>query len=217
VIEHPQKIWNPATILGKYYEYQTNEKAKFPPGKDFNYSDVNYVLLAMIIEQVTGETYHEQLRSRIFDKLGMDNSYLEYYEEPRGDKPFSHAFFSTMDLVTDVNTSFEWGGGGIVSTCEELNIFFRALVDGRLFIKESTSKRMLTEAEKGRGGMDYDYGLGIMKRSIHGLAFYGHGGAYDCDVFYCPERNISICMSLNQMETHGKRDKFLFRVIELIM
>jgi D-alanyl-D-alanine carboxypeptidase len=147
----------------------------------------------------------------------MNNSYLEYYEEPRGDKPVSHAFFSTMDLITDVNTSFDWGGGGIVSTCEELNTFFRALVDGKLFSKESTLIQMLAAADKGRGGMDYDYGLGIMKRSLHRLTFYGHSGAYDCDAFYCPEKNISICMSLNQMNTHGKRDKFLQQVIELIM
>ena len=217
VLEYPKIQYSPAKILKKYYEYKTNEKAAFPPGKDFNYSDVNYVLLAMIIENVTGESFQEQLKSRIFDRLGMDNSYLEYYEEPRGDKSLSHAFFSTMDLVLDVNTSFDWGGGGIVSTCEELNTFFRALLDGELFREKSTLEHMIAAAEKGRGGMDYDYGLGIMKRSFHGLTFYGHGGAYDCDAFYCPEKNISICMSLNQMNTHGKRDKFLLQAIKYIM
>jgi D-alanyl-D-alanine carboxypeptidase len=217
LIEHPETQYNSSKILEKYYEYQTNKNAKFPPGEGFNYSDVNYVLLAMIIENVTGETYHEQLKARIFDRLGMENSYLEYYEEPRGDKPLSHAFFSTMDLITDVNTSFDWGGGGIVSTCEELNTFFRALLNGELFKNKSTLKQMLEAADEGRGGTDYNYGLGIMKRSIYGLTFYGHGGAYDCDVFYCPEQNISVCMSLNQMETHGKRDKFLQQAIKLIM
>ena len=217
VLENPKMQYSPAKILGKYYEYQSNHKAMFPPGDDFDYSDVNYVLLAMIIENVTGETYHDQLKDRIFDRLGMENSYLEYYEEPRGDNPFSHAFFSTVDLVTEVNTSFDWGGGGIVSTCEELNTFFRELIDGKLFRERSTLDQMLGAADESRGGMDYDYGLGIMKRTIHGLTFYGHGGAYDCDVFYCPEKNISICMSLNQMETHGKRDEFLMQAIELIM
>jgi len=217
VIENPQKQYNAAEILDTYYEYKTNEKALFPPGSDFNYSDVNYVLLAMLIEEVTGDAYHTQLKKRIFDPIGMNNSYLEYYEEPRGDRPLSHAFFSTIDLVTEVNTSFDWGGGGIVSTCEELDTFFRALVDGRLFEKQSTLNQMLDTADEGLGGMDYDYGLGIMKRSIHGLTFYGHGGAYDCDVFYCPDKNISVCMSLNQMKTHGKRDEFLLQVIELIM
>ncbi|UCG92992.1 MAG: beta-lactamase family protein [candidate division WOR-3 bacterium] len=217
VIEHPQTSWSPSKILGKYYEYQTNEKTLFPPGEDFNYSDVNYVLLAMIIEHVTGATLQSQLKTRIFDRLGMKNSYLEYYEKPRGNKPLSHAYLSTIDLVTDINTSMDWGGGGIVSTCEELNTFFRALVDGKLFKKESTLRQMLAAADEGRGGIDYDYGLGIMKRSLHSLTFYGHGGAYDCDVFYCPEKNISVCMSLNQMNTHGKRDKFLLQAIKLIL
>jgi D-alanyl-D-alanine carboxypeptidase len=217
VIEHPKMAWSPSKILGKYYEYHTNEKAAFPPGEDFNYSDVNYVLLAMIIEQVTGDTYHVQLESRIFARLGMENSYLEHYEEPRGEKPLSHAYLSTIDLVADVNTSFDWGGGGIVSTCEELNTFFRALFDGKIFKEELTLKQMLATADEGKGGTDYDYGLGIMKRSLHGLTFYGHGGAYDCDVFYCPEKNISVCMSLNQMLTHGKRDKFLLQAIKLIL
>jgi D-alanyl-D-alanine carboxypeptidase len=190
VLKYPKKEWSPSKILEKYYEYQTNKKAICRPGEGFNYSDVNYVLLAMIIEQVTGETYHGQLESRIFSPLRMHNSYLEYYEEPRGDKPLSHAYLSTIDLVTEVNTSMDWGGGGIVSTCEELNTFFRALVAGKLFKKESTLKQMIGEADEGRGGSDYDYGLGIMKRSLYGLTFYGHGGAYDCDVYYCPERNM---------------------------
>jgi D-alanyl-D-alanine carboxypeptidase len=217
VSEHPTMQYSPAKILGKYYEYQSNHKAVFPPGSGFDYSDVNYVLLAMIIEQVTGETYQSQLKSRIFDRLGMNNSYLEYYEELRGDQPLSHAFYSTMDLVSDVNTSFDWGGGGIVSTCEELNTFFRALLDGKLFKSKSTLMRMLAAADEGRGGEDYDYGLGIMKRSFYGYTFYGHGGAYDCDAFYCPEKNISVCMSLNQMNTHGKRERFLQQAIKLLI
>jgi D-alanyl-D-alanine carboxypeptidase len=217
VIANPQKQYTPAKIMAIYYEYDTNHDALFPPGTDFNYSDVNYVLLAMIIEQVTGENYHSQLKSRIFDPLKMKNSFLEYYEEPRGKQPLSHAFYSTMDLVADVNTSFDWGGGGIISTCEELNTFFRALVDGKLFKKKETLKLMLETADEGLGGMDYDYGLGIMKRNLHGFIFYGHGGAYDCDVFYCPEKNVSVCMSLNQMETHGQRDEFLLDAIEFVL
>ncbi|UCE19387.1 MAG: beta-lactamase family protein [Gemmatimonadota bacterium] len=218
LLEYPQTQYSPAKILNMYYEFGTNRKAVFPPGKGFSYSDPNYVLLAMIVEHVTGRTYHAMLKERIFEPLGMENSYLEYYEEPRGDKPLSHAFASTIDLITDLNTSCDWGGGGIVSTCEELNRFFRALIGGKLFDKDSTLKLMLSAADEGRGVKDvYDYGLGIMKRSIHGLTFYGHGGAYDCDAFYCPVKDISVCMSLNQTNTHGKRNKFLRQAVMLIM
>jgi len=93
----------------------------------------------------------------------------------------------------------------------------RALLQGKLFTKTSTLKLMLAAADKGRGGTDYDYGLGIMKRELLGLTFYGHGGAYDCDVFYCPDKDISICMSLNQMNTHGKRDEFLLQALKIIL
>jgi len=65
VIGKPQMQYSSAKILGKYYEYQSNQKVVSPPGEDFDYSDVNYVLLAMIIEQVTVETYHAQLKVRI--------------------------------------------------------------------------------------------------------------------------------------------------------
>jgi D-alanyl-D-alanine carboxypeptidase len=147
----------------------------------------------------------------------MENTYLEFYEDPRGKAPLSHAFLGQLDVSRDVNTSFDWGGGGLVSTCEELNTFFRALLDGELFRNDDTVTMMLAAADQGYGGEEYDYGLGIMKRPISGLTFYGHGGAYDCDVFYCPSRGISICMALNQMLTHGKRDRFVERALEILL
>jgi D-alanyl-D-alanine carboxypeptidase len=217
ILEHPDTQWNPKKILERYFQYQTNEKAAFSPGEGWQYADPNYVLLAIIIENVTGSTLQAQYKARIFDRLGMENTYLEFYEAPRGSSPFSHAFFQKVDINRFVNSSFDWGGGGIVSTCEELNTFFQALLHGELFDEESTLALMLAAAERGYGGEEYDYGLGIMKRIICGLTFYGHGGAYDCDVFYCPEKDISICMSLNQMITHGKRDKFVERAVEMVL
>jgi D-alanyl-D-alanine carboxypeptidase len=217
VLAEPDLEWNPARILDRYFEYGTNEKAAFPPGESYVYADPNYVLLAMIIEKVTGSTLQEEYRTRIFDRLEMENSYLEFYEEPRGAAPLSHAFFGELDVSLGVNTSFDWGGGGIVSTCEELNTFFRALLHGKLFAKSSTLRRMLAAADKGHGGEEFDYGLGIMKRIIGGRTFYGHGGAYDCDVFYCPDEDVSVCMSLNQMNTHGKRDKFVSDAVDLLL
>jgi D-alanyl-D-alanine carboxypeptidase len=217
VLEHPDTQWSPEMIFATYYEWETNTKAAFPPGDDFIYADPNYVLLAMIIENVTNSTLAEQYTKRIFGPLGMANSYLEFYEEPRGNNPLSHAFFGGADISATINTSFDWGGGGVVSTCEELNVFFRALLDGELFKQESTLKQMLAAADVGFGGEEYDYGLGIMKRTIEGHNFYGHGGAYDCDLFYSPEVGISVCTVLNQMNTHGKRDPFLEAAVAITM
>ncbi len=212
-----EKLWSPTLVLSRYYAYQTNLKAKFIPDNGYSYSDINYVILAMIIEEITQTSLSDEFNNRIFKVLNMNNSYLEFYGKPRGNKRLSHAFYSTYDLNTQLNTSFDWGGGGIVSNLDELDIFFRALLKGKLFKNKSTLDLMLNLAEKGNGNEYYTYGFGIMKREIAGINFYGHGGAYDCDVFYSPVEDISIIMSMNQMNTHGKRDKYVSDAISIIM
>jgi D-alanyl-D-alanine carboxypeptidase len=211
----PTFQWSPEAILERYFAYGMHTEVRFPPGEGFTYADPNYVLLGMVIEKVTGSPLSEQYRQRIFDRLGMVNSYLEHYEDPRGDNPLSHAFIGTLDISVNVNTSFDWAGGGIVSTAGELTLFFRALLEGRLFRQDATLDLMLAAAERGYGLGDIAYGYGIMKRQINGRIFYGHGGAYDCDVFYCPAEKICVCIVLNQMNTHGRRDEFLQRAVQM--
>jgi D-alanyl-D-alanine carboxypeptidase len=217
VLANPDRQWSPHAVLATYFAYGTHRQAHFPPGEDWAYADPNYVLLGLVIEKVTGSALHEVFRQRIFEPLGMANTYLEFYEEPRGMAPLSHAYFSDVDLHGDINTSFDWGGGGLVSTVDELNTFFRALLRGEMFTRDETLTPMLAAADRGLGGEEYDYGLGIMKREICGLTFYGHGGAYDCDCFYCPAEDVSVCMTLNQMLTHGKRDEFVRQAVVLVM
>ncbi len=89
----------------------------------------------------------------------MVNSYLEFYEPARGDNPLSHPFVGPNDIST-INTSFDWAGGGIVSTAGELATFFRALLEGRLFQQEETLDMMLKAADRGFGMTDFDYGYG---------------------------------------------------------
>lgn len=47
---------------------------RFEPGKQFAYSNTNYYLLALILEQVTGKTYEEYMKENIFDVCGMPSS-----------------------------------------------------------------------------------------------------------------------------------------------
>lgn len=48
----------------------------FKPDKGFNYSNVNYALLASIVERVSGMSFADFMKTRIFEPLGMDNSYI---------------------------------------------------------------------------------------------------------------------------------------------
>lgn len=214
IIENPLTQWTPAMMLGKYYEYHLNRKAFFPPGESWQYTDTDYLLLSMIIQGVTGSTLHAEYRRRILDPLGLDDTYLEFYEVPRGDSPLSHAFYGSMDLYDNVNTSFEWGGGGIVSTCEDLNVFFRALLKGELFEEDRTLDLMLAATERED---HWNYGFGIRKMIINGRAFYGHPGAYNCDAYYCPEEDVSICLTINQMNGHDRKEEIRQKAMDLIL
>lgn len=214
IIDNPMTQWTPAMMLGKYYEYHLNRKAFFPPGEGWQYTDTDYLLLAMIVEQVTGSPLHAQYRRRILEPLGLDDTYLEFYEDPRGDRPLSHAYYGSMDLYDNVNTSFEWGGGGLVSTCKDLNVFFRALLKGDLFEDERTLERMLAATERED---HWNYGFGIRKMIISGRTFYGHPGAYNCDAYYCPEEDVSICLTINQMNGHDRKEQIRQKAMDLVM
>ncbi|MEZ4826162.1 MAG: serine hydrolase [Bacteroidia bacterium] len=49
----------------------------FPPGEGDEYSNTGYVLLGAIIEKITGESYADNIQSRIVDRLGLENTYVK--------------------------------------------------------------------------------------------------------------------------------------------
>lgn len=214
IIENPQTRWTPAMMMDKYFEYRLNRKPAFPPGEGWEYTDTNYLLLGLIIEAVTGTALHEQYRKRLYEPLGLDDTYLEFYEEPRGGAPLSHAYYGSMDVSADVNTSFDWGGGGIVSTTEDLNTFYRALLKGRLFENPSTLDKMLAATDKED---HWNYGLGIKKMIICDRTFYGHPGAYSCDAYYCPEEDMSVVLTINQMNSNDRKENLRGMAVEMVM
>jgi D-alanyl-D-alanine carboxypeptidase len=214
IIEHPQTQWTPAMMMDKYFEYHLNRKPAFMPGEGWEYTDTNYLLLALIIEKVTGTPLHEQYRKRLYEPLGLSNTYLEFYEEPRGSAPLSHAYYGRLDVSADVNTSFDWGGGGIVSTTEDLNTFYRALLNGRLFKSPSTLEKMLANTDRED---HWNYGFGIKRMVICDKAFYGHPGAYSCDAYYCPEEDLSVVLTINQMNSNDRKEALRGKAVEIAM
>lgn len=71
-------------MIEYYAKYKPNPY--FKPNGGFNYSNVNYALLASIVERVSGMPFADYMRVNIFEPLGMDNSYI-YEMNP--DKPVS--------------------------------------------------------------------------------------------------------------------------------
>jgi len=216
VLEHPLQSWNWKTVMEKYFEFELDKKPVFIPGEGFHYADTNYLLLAVLIEQITGKSLNQVYREKIILPLGLTNTYLEFYELPQEVKPVVYPFYGIHSLKK-VNTSFDWGGGGLISTMDELDIFIRGLMKGVLFKKSKTLDLMIQlQNQKSPGeGKDtsFNYGLGIQKKVFPGFSFFGHTCAYGSMLYYEPEKDISLILSLNQLTAMHKAEWMMKKVI----
>jgi D-alanyl-D-alanine carboxypeptidase len=194
LLQDPQKQYSPEAIVDLYHSFQLNEASHFKPGTDWYYSDMNYVLLGLIIESTDKQPLHQSIRSRIITPLNLENTYLEFYESPIEGCALQKQYVGNVNF-SDLNTSFDWAGGGLVSTTKDLSIFIRALFENKL-ISRSTLKEMINVKDTKDG--NNRYGLGIYESEYNGKVFYGHYGFYGSYIGYCPEDRTIISYSISQ-------------------
>ncbi|MBE7129785.1 serine hydrolase domain-containing protein [Bacillus mycoides] len=152
----------------------------FAPGKGWSYSNTGYVLLGILIEKVTGNSYAEEIENRIIEPLELSNTFLpgnssvipgtkhaRGYVQPDG--------ASELKDVTYFNPSIGSSAGDMISTADDLNKFFSYLLGGKL-MKEQQLKQMLTTVPTGRAEIGR-YGLGIYETKLpNGVPIWGHTG-----------------------------------------
>jgi CubicO group peptidase (beta-lactamase class C family) len=127
MLAQPDKFWQPEETIA-YAKAALSPF--FPSGQGFHYSDTNYQLLGLIIQNVIGKALHEVYREHLFNPLGMNNTYVEYYETPRPAIPgrgLSHVYLGLLDYTDLRAISADWAGGGLASTTEDLNRFVGTL------------------------------------------------------------------------------------------
>jgi D-alanyl-D-alanine carboxypeptidase len=192
IFADPGRTWTPEEALGLVAGLERD----FAPGSDIAYSNSNFFIAGMILAKVTGLGLAENLRTRVTDPLGLAATALR----PDGPEPVTG--FSP-DLAPDRNTeglSYHsldtWAGaaGGIVSTAEDLTVFFRALSAGVLL--SATSMDEMTHFQ-GRAGA----GLGLWRMKLPTGPGYGHGGhtpGYDSLAVVRPESGDVYILLLNE-------------------
>ena len=193
LMKYPNKQYAPKSIVELYYQYHLNETPQFKPNNGWHYSDMNYVLLGLIIESIEKQQLHEVIRRRILDRLKMNNTYFEFYEKPLRKRNQVNQYVGNVNF-SDLNTSFDWAGGGLVSTNKDLAIFIKALFEYKLINKKSLKK--MIDVKYTKEG-ENRYGLGIYESNYNGKIFYGHYGFYGTYIGYCPETKtiLSYCIS----------------------
>lgn len=113
----------------------------FAPGTDFSYTNTGTVLLGKIAEKVTGRTYEQLLKQRLWRPLGMTRTFLDM----RGGLKPPHAQLYSPDVidgqrvnVTDWGISWGWAAGAAASTLPDLHRWAKALGTGKGVLRPET-------------------------------------------------------------------------------
>jgi D-alanyl-D-alanine carboxypeptidase len=211
--EEPERVWKPQELVA----YATRFPAPFAPGakNSWNYSSTNYVILGMIVERATGHTLGQELRQRIFEPLGLRQTYVIPEENVEG--PQAHGY-SKSDDHTEVSLSVAFAAANIVTTVDDLRQFGMALFTGQLL--EPATWELMGQYVDGKGRYNMpslEYGLGLMRHHLpvgpgpdgqprpedltRVVGHIGGFGGFRAALWYVPESGTLIALSVNQTST----------------
>ncbi|MBW6457173.1 MAG: beta-lactamase family protein [Trueperaceae bacterium] len=105
---------------------------KARPGQSHHYTDTNYHLLGLIVEQVTGAPFHQVLHGLVFSPLGMDSAFMQGYSRPAvaSDQPVAEFYVDGVNYAGDARFShLDYAGGGVTAELDDYLRFMQALVE----------------------------------------------------------------------------------------
>lgn len=174
VLRGPERRWTPRELVALATSYPPE---RLPPGQSFAYSSTNYIVLGLIAERAGGAPLARQLRESLFEPLGLGRtSFVPGVirgEHVHGHRPPSHQGVVTGPPAdtSDEPAWWTWAAGAIVSTAEDVQRFFAALLGGGV-LSPATLREMETLIPAG----SLEYGLGIASFPTPCGPAWGHTG-----------------------------------------
>ncbi|MBL8149856.1 MAG: beta-lactamase family protein [Blastocatellia bacterium] len=207
---------------GKEPEFST-------PGKGYHYSNTNTVLLGAIIEKVSGSSYSQALRKRIFEPLNLKETYNDYIDpviEPLARGYFLDRAGKRVDY-TEINQGYGLPDGVVVSSAQDMVTFLRALLRQEKLLKSETVGQMLVVDEAAKRFQD---GLNLFVYSDYRNGSYGkmvghdgEYGGYKSEMFYFPDKDVAVVLLTNisgsRLHSRWKRlyDEVTVRVLRMVL
>lgn len=171
--ENPTYTWTAEEALA----YAYGLPALFAPDEAYYYSNSNYLMLQLILENASGMTLAELMREKILDPLGLENTYTQVFEtHPEG---FVNGYEDIdgdgiLDDVTNINDGAGLGDGGLVSNTADITTFYQALLQDRTLLGDAMMTELLTFSDDDEGG---GYSLGLAEWDTEFGTAWGHSGA----------------------------------------
>ncbi len=179
----------PAQILALF----ENKPLEFAPGAKMSYCNSGYVVLGMVVEKASGESYAKFVQDNIFTPLGMKDSGYDSNREViphrasgyvRDKKGFENAGYVDMTIP--------FSAGALYSTTEDLLKWEQGLFGGKL-LKPESLKKMTTPYLN-------HYAFGLFVNEVKGRTVVSHGGGiegFNTHLAYYPEDKLTVVVLSN--------------------
>lgn len=149
------------------------------------YSNFGYGLLGLVIEAVSGQTYHEYVAQHIIQPLGLKNTGPEYNEKLEGRIVTGYGYLNEDRHrlpIEQIDTHALAPATGFYSTTEDLCRYFTAQMVGSNELLNDESKKEMQRVHfhaytPGEGDHE-DYGLGLELNNFGKRKTFGHGGGF---------------------------------------
>ncbi len=156
---------------------------RFKPGEKWEYSNTGYVLLATLVQRVSGKPFEDYLREQVFLPAGMMNTSVYNYVPGHDGNMTSRVYGFRLDSVNGfISTDAHFlnkaqGDGGIYSTLEDLFNWDRILCTNELISGESRTEAFTPG--KLNNGDETEYGFGwFVDKNSKGQTVVFHAGGW---------------------------------------
>lgn len=185
--------------LAEYYVHQSMD---FSAGSKWNYNNANFYILGYLIEKLSGLPYDAYLQEHIFKPAGMKNTYVGKEEaiiknRAHGYTNFRLGIFNATPSPSDYKLMYS--SGAIQSTVDDMFLWNRALIGGKLLKKETLAKAY--SPQKLSDGSLTNYGFGWHLQELRKSPTIRHGGlvkGFAAETLYLPQEDVYVVMLLNQ-------------------
>lgn len=191
---------------------------EFEAGSEYSYSNSNYVVLARLIEAVTGESFASWMYKNLFDPVEMNSTSVFDRESPiinnrawgyRGPEgtPMDYMEFRLADGSTRPIGITTVGSGGIYSTAADLISFARAFLAGDLLTASSRADLLSPRSDLDPAAYwdveDLGYALGWETGILRGRKVVGHNGGmmgHSTQLLLVPDEDIIVTVLANSSD-----------------
>jgi D-alanyl-D-alanine carboxypeptidase len=208
ILSNPSKLWTVDEVLARI------GKPYFAPGRNYHYSNTNYILLGVAIEKATGQTLASLVRSEFLDPLGMTSTWFQP-EEQVASAAFAHGYMGPSSKPRDISAGQKMlpynseatvagSAGGFVSTAPDLARWASALYGGAV-LDQAALASMIDVSATLPYGPSYPYGFGFERTAIARRIAWGHRGHLDgfwSAMWYLPDSRITIVVLTNDEWTN---------------